>query len=92
MKTGFYYFPTQVFLHMNMQTIYILLDFKLQSHTVRGFVLGQSVFISETLFKNHQLHMKNLETTTTIDVKFCLRMRTSEPNRLEHDVTDQLCM
>jgi len=60
---------------MNMQTDYILLDFKPQSPSLRSFECAQSFVVTKIAVKNHQLYTKKLETATKIYVKILLRMR-----------------
>ena len=62
-----------------MQSTNILLDFKLQSHSLPSFVMAKLVVLCKTAFKTRGRFMKKMDTTTISGgVRMrCLRQRPS---------------
>ena len=72
-ERGSDYFPTQVCFNMNMHIIHMLLDCRLQTHSLRSFEFVQWDIMSKSIHLNWGFCKKRLETATTKQTRRTLR-------------------
>lgn len=72
-ERGSDYFPTQVCFNMNMHIIHMLLDCRLQTHSLRSFEFVQWDIMSKSRHINWGFCKKRLETATTKQTRRTLR-------------------